>query len=151
MKEKWVSSEFYEIQVSEALPNLPPCASFWRRLWLPKPIEKFLCVVWIRFECVKHSPRSWKDSALWFMTVRPIKQSLFDKVSTPHSSRSLDAASLNSECRISTQSLKKSFVRLLRRPKKTFSRPLIENPLNRSFVNVLEMRKHMRIMILRLK
>ena len=31
--------------------------------------------------------------------------------------------------------------------KKKFSRPLIENPLDRSFANVLEMRKHMRIMV----
>ena len=38
LKEKWLSSEFFEIQVSEALPNLPPCASFWRRLWIQKPV-----------------------------------------------------------------------------------------------------------------
>ena len=44
-----------KIQVSEALQNLPPCASFWRRLWLQKLVENFLCVVRIRSEYVKHS------------------------------------------------------------------------------------------------
>ena len=76
LKEKWLSSTFFEIQVSEALPNLPLCASFWRRLWLQKPIENFLCVVSIRSEYIKHSPRSGEYSALWFMTVRPTKHFL---------------------------------------------------------------------------
>ena len=83
LKEKWLSSEFFEIQVSEALPNLPLCASFWWRLWLQKPVENFLCVVRIRSEYVKQSPRSGEYSALWFMTVRPTKHFLFDKVLTP--------------------------------------------------------------------
>ena len=83
LKEKWLSSEFFEIQVSEALPNLPLCASFWRRLWLQKPIENFLCVVRIHSEYVKRSPISGECSARWIMTVRPTKHFLFDKVLTP--------------------------------------------------------------------
>ena len=52
------------------------CMCFWRRLWLQKPVENFLCVVRIRFEYVKHFLRPGKCSALWIMTVRPTKHFL---------------------------------------------------------------------------
>ena len=52
------------------------CVSFWLRHWFEKLVENFLCVVRIRSEYVKHSPRSGECSALWFMTVRPTKHFL---------------------------------------------------------------------------
>ena len=59
------------------------CVGFWQRLWLQKPAENFSCVVRIRSEYVKHSPRSGGCSALWAMTVQPMKHFLFDKVLMP--------------------------------------------------------------------
>ena len=56
------------------------CVSFWRRLWLQKSVENFLCVVRIRSEYVKHSTGSGKCSALWIMTLRSTKYILFDKM-----------------------------------------------------------------------
>ena len=70
------SQSFRQKNAQEALPNLPLCASFWRRVWLQKPVETFLCVVRIRSEYVKHFPRSGKCIAVWFMNVRSTKHSL---------------------------------------------------------------------------
>ena len=55
---------------------LPFCVSFWRRLWLQKPVENFLCVVRIHSEYVKRSPISGKRSARWIMTAQPTKHFL---------------------------------------------------------------------------
>ena len=76
----WMSSLWSSAKLQNILSF---CVSFWRRLWLQKPVENFLCVVRIRFEYVKHSPRSGEYSALWIMTVRRTKHFLFDKVLTP--------------------------------------------------------------------
>ena len=66
--------------VSEALPKSRIfchfCVGFWRRLWLQKSVDKFLCVVSIRCEHVKHSPRLEKSSAHWIRTVRLTKHFL---------------------------------------------------------------------------
>ena len=53
---------------------------FWQRLWLQKPLENFLCVVSIRFEYIKHSPRSGECCALWIMTVRSTKHFLLKEI-----------------------------------------------------------------------
>ena len=50
--------------------NMGISSKKWRP-WLQKFVENFLCAARIRFDFVKHSPRSGKSSALWFMTVRP--------------------------------------------------------------------------------
>ena len=70
------SQTLHQKNAQEALPNLPLCASFWRRVWLQKPVESFLCVGRICSEYVKHSPRSGKYSALWCMTIRHTKHFL---------------------------------------------------------------------------
>ena len=82
LKEKGLSSGFSEIQVSEALQDLPLCMGFWQRLWIMKSLKDFSCVVRVRSEYVIHSVRSGEFSALWIMTIRPTKHFLFDKVLT---------------------------------------------------------------------
>ena len=76
LKEKWLSSESFEIQVLEALLNLTICAFFWWGLWLQKPVENFLCVARIHSEYVKPFPITGECSARWIMTVRPTKHLL---------------------------------------------------------------------------
>ena len=45
---------------------------FWQILWLQTPVENFLCVVSIRSEYSKHSPRSPEHSALRMVFIRRI-------------------------------------------------------------------------------
>ena len=52
------------------------CVFFWRRLWLQKPVENFLCVARTRCEHVKHSPRLERCNAHWIRTARPTKHFL---------------------------------------------------------------------------
>ena len=56
----WNSSIWSSVKLQNILSF---CVSFWRRLWLQKPVENFLCVVCIHTEYVKRSPISGKCSA----------------------------------------------------------------------------------------
>ena len=81
---KWI----FDIQVSEALSSSPLFVGLWRRVWLQKPIENISCVVRVRSEYIKHSPRSGEYGVLWIMTVRQTNHFLFDiALSFPLSSR----------------------------------------------------------------
>ena len=76
----WNSSFWSSAKLQNILPFY---VGFCQRLWLQKPLENFLCIVRIRSEYVKHSPRLGECSALWIMGVRPMKHFLLDKVLTP--------------------------------------------------------------------
>ena len=71
------------------LCQAPPLfVGLWRRVWLQKPVENISCVVRVRSEYIKHSPRSGEYGVLWIMTVRQTNHFLFDiALSFPVSSR----------------------------------------------------------------
>ena len=83
-RQKRLSERFHltspkSLRVDRAIQRQSTCVFVWRRLWLQKPVDKFLCVVSIRYEYAKHSPRLKKYSALWVVTVRPTKHLLLKK------------------------------------------------------------------------
>ena len=87
-KKKWLSSGILTFKSLKFCQAPPLFVGLWRRVWLQKPVENISCVLRVRSEYIKHSPRSGEYGALWIMTVRQTNHFLFDiALSFPVSSR----------------------------------------------------------------